>query len=679
MNPLNIFKRKQKDISFFQDEVMWTQPNLRFSDLKRNDYENSYPSVSKLVQGFAQVEPYMIDTKGELMKHNIVDRIYAPNDRMSAYDFREALALMFLIHDETHIRVHHKGTKRNGYINPDSITGFTFIEDVEPVIKENRKVFALRTGETLTDEEVLTIYSPNPYALTRGYSAARAGRRWTRLDDYIADYQTGFFKNGAVPAGQFIISAASANEYREIRSKLEAQHRGANKNNNVMYTYRPVDSTGQAQTAKIEWIPFAVPNKDQSLKDLFAQANQKIDSIYGVPEEVRGHVKNSNLASAQVSERLFVKWTLNPLTMKIWDKFTHELARVTNGFGGAITYDMIIPQIADEDKAKADTLKVTAETLVILKNAGYTTESIVAALGLPADYTKLDEVATTFKEEEDEPVVQEQGEPDDAPVVDLEAANKQVETKEVLTETDRQSYERKIEVAAQSHTNKLVEDAIENVKSAELDFDVLIKEFGDELYIILTPLLAQYGRQQLAMGAAILVQAGLNTKDLPPSYAMTASQQEAYRNYLDKVAKGFSDDTAVLIRNTIAQGIDAGASTSQIQSELRKITQDTYRSRRLAVSEVNRSQNRASLTAMENIQDATGYDIVKVWRTTGDDPCEFCSAMDGQVVGVHETFVPLNNEIVGIHGGIFKNDFVSAETADLHPHDQCVIEYEVRV
>lgn len=687
MNPFNILKSfKKKEYTPLQDEVLWSVNNNRLTDFRRNDYENAYSSVTKVVQGFAQIEPYMIDTKGVAVKHNITDKIYAPNNRMSAYDFREALCLMFLMHDETHIQVHYTQRDSKGYIKPDSITGFTFIEDIEPVVINNEFVYKLRTGETLTDKEVITLYSPDPNALTRGFSPTKAVRRWTRLDDYIADYQNGFFRNGAVPAGQFIITAASANEYKEIRQRLEAQNRGANKNNNVMYTYRPIDSAGQPQAAKIEWIPFSVPNKDLSLKELFEQANQKIDAVYGVPEEVRGHVKNSNLASAQVAERIFIKWTLNPITMKIWDKFTHEIARVTNGFNGAITYDLPMPQIAEEEKSQADTKLVNAQTLIQLKAAGYTMESIVAAFGFPQEYVQLEE-AVAPEPVVDEPQVQEQGEPDTAPEVDLETAVRVVKTeaahehkeKEVLTETDRQSYEKQIQLAAQSQINQLVEEAIENIKSANPELKERSKMFADELYTITVPLLAKYGRQQLAMGAAFIVQAGLSTADMPPTYAMTEAQQRAYREYLEKVARGFNDDTAETIRNVIAQGIDDAVSTSQIQSNLRTLIDDEYRARRLAVSEVNRAQNRASLTAMENIQSETGYEIVKVWKTTGDNPCEYCAAMDGKVVGVHETFLGLDEELQGKDGGIFKNNFISAETADLHPHDQCVIEYEVRV
>jgi hypothetical protein len=515
--------------------------------------------------------------------------------------------------------------------------------------------------------------------LTGGFSPARASRRWTRLDDYIADYQSGFFRNGAIPSGQFIITAASVGEYKDIRNKLEAQHRGANKTNNAMYTYRPVDSSGAEQNAKIEWVPFSTPNKDLSLKDLFEQANNKIDSTYGVPEEIRGHVRNSNLASAQVAERLFVMWTLRPMTMKIWDKMTHELARITNGFGGAITFDLPVPKVAEEDKQIAETKKTDAETIIAMTGAGYDLESIITAMGYPKEYKKLVAVA---EEEPDEETVQESGEPDDAPEVDLDNALRAVGEADnliskVISDTDRKEYERKIETIALSEINEMVNQAAENVKSMQIDEDD--ERFMNAMFSALLPLVAIYGRQQNAQGAALLVQAGLNTSNMPAGYAMTEAQQVEYRQYLRKVARGFNSDTAEKIRRTISEGIEQGLSTTQIQSNLRQIPQvDRHRATRLGVSEVNRAHNRASFTAMDNIREATGYEIVKVWRRTGDEDCPICEAMEGKEISVERSFWDEGDTIIGADGKQYTNTFVSAETADGHPYCQCIMEYEVR-
>ncbi len=289
--------------------------------------------ISKLANGFAAVEPYTMDKTAKAVASNLLDRLYTPNTDMSAYDFREALMVMTCVHDKVRLRVHHgEGTN----ITAESITGFTFMEDYSENIVDGKRQYRMADGENLTDDQVITLKSINPMSVTNGFSPARAARRWTRLDDYIADYQKGFFENGAIPQGQLIITARTATEYNDIVDMLQRRHKGAGKNNNVTYTHRPTDQNGSPMNSQIEWVPFSSENKNMGLKELFEQVNQKIDSAFGVPASIRGVNDQNTYASVRVDEVIFVKYALNPMALKIWSKFTHELNRITGGVGVAI-------------------------------------------------------------------------------------------------------------------------------------------------------------------------------------------------------------------------------------------------------------------------------------------------------------------------------------------------------
>ncbi|WP_439946500.1 phage portal protein [Streptomyces sp. BBFR109] len=344
-----------------------------FEWYKQNDYENAYPSIRVISQGFAAIEPYTMDKQGNAVASNLLNRLYTPNRQMSAYDFREALAVMSLIHRKVYIRVHHKGEN----INMDSITGFTFLEGVSEHIVDNHVEYWLPNAEKLTPAEVIVLKNINPYNLNDGFSPAFAARRWTRLDDLIADFQTGFFNNGAVPAGQFIVTAKTVTDYQDIVKGIKEHHQGAGRNNNVMFAHKPLGVDGKPMDAQIEWVPFNSQNKDMALKDLFEQANKKIDSTYGVPASLRGVNDANTFASVRVDELLFAKYTLNPFTLKIWQKFTHELNRITSGLGVAVTYELEMPQLADEEKVKAEAKQTDAQTVINLTQAGYTVESAV--------------------------------------------------------------------------------------------------------------------------------------------------------------------------------------------------------------------------------------------------------------------------------------------------------------
>lgn len=686
MNPKNIinrltkpFKSKDVDVNPFQAELAWQEVggSKFYDEFKSGDYENAYPSITKIMQGFASIEPYIVDKQGKVQpKHEVLDNLFVPNKTMSAYDFREALMMMFLVWDNTYIRVHTNGNKSRGKINYKNITGFTFLEDTHPTVIEGKRTFMLN-GETITDDEVLVLHSANPYKLTQGFSTSRAARRWTRLDDYIADYQSGFFKNGAVPAGQFVITAPSLTEFQDIKRVMQEKHQGAGKNNNVTYSYRPVDSQGKQQQSQIEWIPYNQANKDLALKDLLENVNQKVDSAFGVPSEIRGHLENSNYASVNVAEKVFVNYTLRPLTFKLWNKFSHELQRVTGGFDGAITFDLLTPQVAAEEKEWAEKRKIETETVTMLTTAGYELKNIVAALQLDAKYLQLGEAVKKEPENPETPTTEELG---DLPEQPLETITNKMSKQ--LTPSERDTYERELAVVIRAQLNRQVTKVInsidENLSKAVGDTtDEEDEQLAKDMLTVLVPLVYIYGRTAQAGGMALLVEHGLNTQAVK-TFTLTPEQQKLYANYLDKVATGFNEQTAEAIRNTLQTGISQGLPAAEIKSNLNLLIDDSYRVNRLAVTEVGRTQNRAGLSAMENIQRDTGYEIVKTWRTTGVNPCPICSELNGKSTPVNNTFWEKGSSIIGTDGKEYVNTFVDADTADAHPHCQCIQEYEVK-
>lgn len=350
---------------------------------KQNDYENAYPSVTKIINKFMMIRPFTIDKTG-VVDSNVRNVLYHPNKLNSSVEFREAIALMYLVHAKTHILVWRREGNSvfpGGDITPDNIGGFTIMQNPTVVNINGENQYTLTTAKGTahyTDKEVITLRGLNPYAInTGGYSPTIAAHKWTTIDDYIADYQQGFFRNGAVPTGQFIITARTTTDFNDMVDKLQERHRGASNNGNVTYTHRPIDpNTKKPVDAQIEWVPFATPNRELSLDQLFAQANKKIDSVYGVPASIRGVGENNNYATARTDQQNFMENVVDPITLKIWTSFTHELNRITGGLGVSIDYKIKIPALVDEEKVREETGKVRDERFFALVDRGYTTESI---------------------------------------------------------------------------------------------------------------------------------------------------------------------------------------------------------------------------------------------------------------------------------------------------------------
>lgn len=368
-------------------DLGWTKiAESTYGEFKTNDYENAYPSITKITNKFMKLKPYAVNAKGEKIEAPtpVINALYHPNIKNSSVEFREALSLMYLVHPKTYILVwRNEGGKivPGGKITHKNIAGFSFMEGATVVTVGGKNTYTVTTeagSATYTDEEVITLRGLDPYRInTGGFSATQAACKWTTIDDYIAQYQKGFFKNGAVPSGEFVITAASKKEFNDIVDKMQEKHRGAENNNNIIYTHRPVDqATGKPVEAQIEWIPFAVSNRELSLKDLFEQANKKIDSAYGVPASIRGVGENNNYATARTDQQNFMENVVDPIALKIWTGFTHELNRITGGLGVSIAYDILIPALADEEKVKEEQGKIRDERVQAWLDKGYSLSSI---------------------------------------------------------------------------------------------------------------------------------------------------------------------------------------------------------------------------------------------------------------------------------------------------------------
>lgn len=428
MNPIkNLFKfnrRKVKSQTNFigRTSIGAVNPGRMMGlDLHSDTYASAYPSIRAIANEYMTVLPKAIDGNGKPVKSNILDALYHPNQLDSVVSFNEKIATSTLVLPQTYLLVWRS---EGGVAKPGgdfgfkgrNIAGFTFLEN-PGVSRRDGKTYYNVGSQWFTEDEVIVLDGGvDPHNLYGGYSPTEAACRWITLDDYIADFQKGFFENNAIPAGMFKISAATPTEFEDIVTNLKRRHKGAGNNNNVTYSHAPVDpATGKVAEAKIEWIPFQQSNKDIDFKSLFEQANHRIDQAYGVPAIVKGIDDAATYANAQVAEAGFAKRAVLPLLTRNYAQITHELNRITGGMGIAITFDYEIPAVADEEKVVAETHVVHANLLNSLELNGYSLDSIVDAFDLPKRIKLLKKGDQAAVIENDKPQVDEGGEVESSP------------------------------------------------------------------------------------------------------------------------------------------------------------------------------------------------------------------------------------------------------------------------
>lgn len=651
-----------------QDGSAWHLGTLQggcygFCGSTDGSYDNLFPDVSRIAEQISTILPYAVDGSGERLKEQpqAVKALYNPNREMSGMQFFETLATLALVHPTVYVLVH---TRDNAPVSENNITGYTFLEGVSPRRYIDGTTTYQIKGRVISSDRVLAIsLNVNPYSVIDGYSPAIAAKKWASLDDYIADWQAGTFRNNAIPAGEFIITARDANEFNAIVDEMERKHKGAGHNNNVSYVHRPTSAIdGKPLPAQIEWVPFAQSPKELSLDSVFNQANKKTAMAFGVPEEIKGFVQNSNYASVATAERIFDKYTVMPKATKIWAQFTHELNRITGGLGYAITFDYEPAQFADENKVYAETTRIQLETLRSALDAGFSVESAVDALELPSSFKGLVERQTADDEE------------NMSAVADNEPEASQVETSVKIAEGAKAktaASDRELKELLEEYTEDQIEAAIENG-----DFDMEKKASSlakDLLPIILA------GAILYALGREKELEADAMAKGYPvenlTNYEPSDEFKDTYLKYLNEVTLSYTQDTADAIKRTMEMAYENNFTQAEVNASLQELLPAEYwRIRRLQRTESHRSEQMASLDMARQATEQLGIENpTKTWHLNpmSINHCPLCESLDGTTLPLGDNFEEFAdaNELGKFSAG-------APEVADAHPNCECYLTFD---
>lgn len=615
----------------------WHTVSSTVNHFTDDKYENGYSSIRAIANRYMTLVPYGIDENGKPLPTppNAIQALSRPNEDMSGVDFRDALAVMTMVHDNVYVLVHERygrGTRpaREG-VREDQIAGYTFLENAIEVSiggEIQYEVYKNNAKEVYYPYQVMDLHDVNPSDLSKGYSPSRAARRWTRIDDYIADYQAGFFENGAVPAGQFIITAPTPTEYKDIVSNLKRKHKGAGKNNNVTYTYAPIDpTTGKPGQASITWVPFNTTNKDLSLQELFDQANKKIDSVYGVSAFIRAIDEAPNFATAQVIERNFVENTIRPFAIKKWGRIQHELNRICgDNLGYGIAFKLETPHIAEEEQSHAETNMIIWNTIKDMIANNFTYDSAVDTLKLPANWKLL-------KEGEQKTTTINNPKPDvggGSEVPSDQLKKKIVRAKKPKAElTDQERMEKATEDFMRSQVDNAVQEykaSVDNKVKMQEPTEDEIDAFIVAMMAIVTGILLAQGIEGYAEGALI---ADLTVGELN-GYVLTETVEDAYTTYLRQVANSYGADTADSIRKVLSEANLNGLTRVETEKALKGIMDtDDWRVKRLARTELNNSSNVGKLEGMKAMATEAGGRWEKTIEHSKTDICPLCASQEG--------------------------------------------------
>lgn len=715
-------KRKQKAVvSNSIPSVVQSPYSIASGYLYRHDYfDNIYDNAIALAKGFARVEPYMINDKGSKLagEQNILDKIYNPLSGISAYQFRKTLALMTITHNDFYILIH---TNSNNYVSfptEANITGFDILQPTDvSKASMNGELYSVSTSNgmiSVSDRRLMHMTDVlDPRDLNSGYSPLKAVQKWATLDDFIIAYQHGLFMNGAVPQGTFNICATKS-DFETIAHKIQATMRN-NSSSGVLFNHIPINAAGQSQTPTITWVPMASSNKDMSTTELQTNNNRRIDNVFGVPQEIRGYLQNSNYASVRVAELVFEKYSVGDLLMSIWSKFNSELSRCLGGMDKAISYEHELPTIADEEKVRAETQSINLSNIYNALDRGFSIDSIINALDLPDRYRELaksssptpnNAEATSNDNNPADPISKDaSANKIDVPIlamVDVDLSKFTDEIAKVCIDSQTQLADRAVSLIGNPEKDAFTE----NKYSVPSIYDYYYpkqdnNQTAEQLAIPFFCALMVSGRQYDEQAQIYVVKVGLNV-DLPNFTAADQKMRRLVQQYLndpsselqqaiiaeakvsnselikyywadaENLAKSYNEETVAKINTVFKNAVDSNLPVNDVIKQLKDLGLEEWRAKRLAVSETHRVKNKAYEHVSQVIQKTTHKRMEKMIVHSEDDaPCMYCLGLIGKWIPLDDNFVEKGEMMHSLDGESRKNDFEPISDAHIHPNCQC--------
>lgn len=627
----------------------WSTTNL-------DDYRSAFGSVRPLVERFARVAPYAVDANGvELaVQPTAVERLYRPSAQLTYYEFADALASGLLTQPRVLIKViwadnaRHLSSNVLGYVFLPSST----VDDGVGVNKRYRWTDDEGVEHYEDNMSVMEMcYSRSPEGIGQGVSPAQAAKRWATVREYIADYQAGFFRNGAKPDGMFVITANSVEQYQQAVNRLEAEHiKGSAGHHNFGYSYRPTDANGNpSKNASVEWVSFGNNNKDLALGELMSKTQEAIDSSFGVPAIARGNDATATYSNAQVANSNLAE-KVEFMLMKVWDKFYRELVRMCEDIiDWQLAFDYDVPPLADVDKLRAETDKLRAETMLSLVNAGATPADAATALGLGEEWQRLTLSVSSLSY-------------NDHIHDGLCSVKKKDELADIIERFDR----------------KVIDQAVKHyrISSNYSDYDLpdgldpsdeLIEQFREELERELDP---------LALVAMVAVINHL-AKDLGLAKKPTVNDvfdSKAWSVRLDSVSRGHLEYTAGRCRDIIERARGQGLDDKAIRELLSDSILKRGNIEAFADNERVNTNRYAELRGAELLAELNGVTLYKVWNAKHDiKTCDFCKYMDGTKVPLSEPFARVGDVITAGETD-YVIDWMDLQTPDAHNNCRCTFD-----
>lgn len=224
-------------------------------------------------------------------------------------------------------------------------------------------------------DEVIYDWKRHPTDPYRGQSPISAALCDLRSDREASEYNTNFFMNNATPGGMLKVGGrVSTDAWKELRSRLEEQHKGTRNAHRLLVLDNLKDS---------EFVDLKYTRKDMEFVDLRNFNVNTFRRAYRLPKFALGEIDDVNRASAEASAVWFSHYHVIPRAERLKKLLNYKFLPMFGSLGRGYEFDYDDPTPPDREQSRKE-LESNVNLALQLINAGFDEGEVLEYLDLPA-------------------------------------------------------------------------------------------------------------------------------------------------------------------------------------------------------------------------------------------------------------------------------------------------------
>jgi HK97 family phage portal protein len=568
--------------------------------------------------------------------------------------------------------------------------------------------------KTFYPYQILHIKYPNPRDQYKGIGTVQAIADWIDADNYATEFNRKFFKNGA-HIGGFLKSdsAWTAEQLEYLQKSFEGIYKG------VDNAYKTA-----ALPKGTEFTPAQQSQKEMDFTEGQRLTRDKILAGFRVPHIVLGlgAGESLNRATADAAHYVFMSRTIKPKMQLICDYLNEFLVPL---FGENIYLTFVDPVPDNREGLMAEmTAAVGGQPVMSVNEARERYFNAPPIQNGDAVMTSFSTIPLGKPEEKAHAAKQKTGggKPTHRKTKHARAATKRKEIAEELAAKTAEVLEKHKEKLAKIATKSITDLSHEEYDALHKNFVVRVEPYAkllgakvrqhnDNVFAEIEESLAEIVKAEKqpqlfdlekanealkklaapvlndlfnkeANAAANLLD-GKAVKEITPFKKsdddelddyLTPEARKALEKFYGLFADHYNKTTALLLKDTIAEGLAEGESLSQLVDRVSTIRgfSDEARAELVARTESFRIANFATRESWNQ----SGVVKSLKWYTADSEACAFCDELDGKIVDIEENFLELGDTLTANNGQSLDISYADVSGGALHPNCRCYIRPE---